>query len=158
MPSLALVSAALFQLLASPDAALLAVVTGILLLYAEFNLPGSVLPGCLGALSLMLGLFALSRLPLRPAALALALAGFALLLGAIAAARFLFPAVGGSAALTLGFFGLVRTAPHSAAIQLRTALLAASLFSASTVWLGRVALRARRNKQIPARTSTRPAE
>ncbi len=141
----------LSQLLASPDAALLAVVLGILLLYAEFNLPGTVLPGCLGVLSLMLGLFAFSRLPLSLLALGLTLAGLALLLLAIVARRAMLPAVLGWAILTCGLRSLVRPTPPHNAIDFPAALFAASLFSTSTVWLGRVALRARRNKQIPAR-------
>ncbi len=151
-------SPALAQLLASPDAALLAVVAGILLLYAEFNLPGTVLPGCLGALSLMLGLFALSRMPIQAAALVLALAGVALILLALVSTHFLLPATVGLATLTASFLHLVDGARHGTAIDLPTALLAASLFSATTVWLGRVALRARRNKQLPARASARLAE
>ncbi len=150
-------SPALSYLLASPDAALLAVIIGILLLYAEFNVPGTVLPGCLGALSLMLGLFALSRLPLHPAALVLALAGFAFILFALVSTHFLLPATLGLAMLTASLLHLIDTSHASLAIDLPAALLAASLFSVSTVWLGRIALRARRNKQLPARASAHRA-
>ncbi len=146
-------SPALAPLLAKPDAALLAVITGILLLYAEFNVPGTVLPGCLGALSLMLGLFALSLVPLRPAALGLALAGLALLLLALVSTRFWLSAAVGWILLTLSFLHLIDTSRSSLAISPPAALLAASLFSGSTVWLGRIALRARRNKQLPRRAS-----
>ncbi len=149
---------ALSQLLASPDAAVLAVVAGILLLYAEFNLPGTVLPGCLGALSLMLGLFALSHMPLRPAALGLALAGLALILLALVSTHFLLPGALGLATLTASFLHLVDRSRSATAVDLPTALLAASLFSAATVWLGRIALRARQNKQLPSRASARLAE
>ena len=143
----------LAHLLASPDAALLAVVAGILLLYAEFNLPGTVLLGCFGALSLMLGLFALSRMPLRPAALGLALAGLTLILLALASTHFLLPTTLGLATLATSFLHLVERSRYGTAIDLPTALVAASLFSATTVWLGRIALRARRNKHIPARVA-----
>ena len=151
-------SPALTHLLATPDAALLAVVAGILLLYAEFNVPGTILPGCLGALSLMLGLFALSRMRLHPAALGLALAGFALLLLALVSTHFLLPAALSLATLTFSFLHLVDSPRYGTAIHLPTALLTASLFSLSTLWLGRIALRARRNKQLPARASARLAE
>ena len=146
-------SPTLISLLARPDAALLAVIAGILLLYAEFNVPGAVLPGCLGALSLMLGCFALSRMSLNPAALGLALAGLALILLALPSTHFLLPALLGLAMLTLSFLHLVDRSRYGAAVDFPAALLAASLFSASTLWLGRVALRARRNKRIPARAS-----
>ena len=151
-------SLALSQLLASPNAALLAVVTGILLLYAEFNLPGTVLPGCLGALSLMLGLFALSRLPLSLLALGLALVGFVFILLSIVSQRTMLSAVLGWAILTCALLHLVGPTHTTNEINLPAALLAASLFSVTTVWLGRIALRARRNKQIPARVPARPAE
>ena len=151
-------SSALPHLLASPDAALLAIVAGTLLLYAEFNLPGTVLPGCLGALSLMLGLFALSQMPLHPSALGLALAGFALTLLALVSTQFLLPLISGLITLTFSLVHLVDGSRYGTAIDPPTALLAAFLFSASTVWLGRVALRARRNKQLPTRASARLAE
>ena len=150
-------SQAIAQLLATPDAALLGVVAGILLLYAEFNLPGTVLPGSLGALSLMLGLFALSQMPLRPAALGLALAGLALTLFALVSTHFLLPSALGLATLTLSFLHLIDRSRYGTAIDLPAALLAACLFSLSTVSLGRIALRARRNKQIPLRASARLA-
>ena len=150
-------SQAIAHLLATPDAALLGVVAGILLLYAEFNLPGTVLPGCFGALSLMLGLFALSQMPLRAAALGLALAGLALTLLAVISTYFLLPTILGLATLTLGFLHLVDRSRYGTAIDLPTALLAACLSSLSTVALGRIALRARRNKQMPAPASARLA-
>ena len=150
-------SSALSYLLATPDAALLAVVAGILLLYTEFNVPGTVIPGCLGALSLMLGLFALSRLPLHPASLGLALAGLALILLALVSTHFLLPATFALAMFTASFLHLIDTSHSSLAIDPPAALLAAALFSVSTVWLGRIALRARRNKQLPARASAHRA-
>ncbi len=151
-------SLALSQLLASPNAALLAVLAGVLLLYAEFNLPGTILPGCLGALSLMLGLFFLSRLPLSWSALGLGLAGLVVILLAIFSQRALLLVLLGGATLACSLLHLVRTTPATKGIDLPTALFAASLFSSITVWLGRVALRARRNKQIPARILARLAE
>ncbi len=151
-------SLALSRPLATPDAALAAVVLGILLLYLEFNLPGTVLSGCLGTLSLMLGLFAFSRMPIQPASLASACAGFGLLLLAIVSRRALLAAALGWAALTAGLLHLVDPSRHAGAVHLPAALLAGLLFSASTVWLGRVALRARRNKQSPARASAHLAE
>ena len=149
---------AALPLLATPDAALLAVLAGILLLYAEFNVPGTVLPGCFGMFLLMLGLFAFSRLPLHPAFLAAALAGFALLLLAIFIPHHLLPTALGWAMLTYSLIHLVPPSRTTRGIDLPTALFAASLFSAATVWLGRIALRARRNKQLPMHAPAQRAE
>ncbi len=51
--------------LVNPNIALLLLVFGALLIYLEFNTPGTIVPGALGTLMVLLGIFALDLLPIR---------------------------------------------------------------------------------------------
>jgi hypothetical protein len=46
------------------NAAVLMMLAGVLLVYAEFNMPGKVIPGCLGTLLFLGGIFRISQMPL----------------------------------------------------------------------------------------------
>lgn len=69
------------SVLSDPSIALLLVMLGLGGLFLEFSNPGLLLPGAAGAVSLLLGLYALQMLPLDFAGLALLLLGVALLAG-----------------------------------------------------------------------------
>ncbi len=138
-------------LLANPDAALLTLLAGIGLIYFEANRPGLILPGCLGALLILLSLFAISQLRVQPMAL-LGLAASVVLTvaGIFRPSLNLFAAAG---ALTQAwawsvFFAPARR-PHPG-----IAFVFAAGFCFSTAWLGRVALLARRNKRQTTATRT----
>ncbi len=62
-----------------PNVALVLMMIGIYGLIFEFTSPGSLFPGTIGAISLLLGLYALAALPLNLAGIALAVVGLALL-------------------------------------------------------------------------------
>ena len=66
--------------LVNPNIALLLLVCGALLIYLEFNTPGTIVPGALGTLMVLLGIFALDLLPIRFTAVLLLIAAFALML------------------------------------------------------------------------------
>lgn len=92
-----------------PSVALLLLMAGVYGLFFEFWNPGLALPGVLGAISLLLGLFALQMLPVNYAGLALVLLG----IGFIVAETFL-PAygslgVGGIVAFVIGAVMLIDT-------------------------------------------------
>jgi membrane-bound serine protease (ClpP class) len=63
----------LLSQLTNPDIAVLLLVIGGLLIYLEFNVPGTVVPGSLGTLFVLLSLFGLNLLPIRHTAIALLL-------------------------------------------------------------------------------------
>jgi len=65
------------DVLANPDIAVLLILAGLLGLYVEITTPGVVLPGVLGAASLLLGFFSLQILPFSWLGLVLFLAGIA---------------------------------------------------------------------------------
>jgi membrane-bound serine protease (ClpP class) len=73
----------LLDVLASPDVAVILLMTGMLGLYIEFTQPGLVLPGVLGAACLILGAIALQILPFSWLGLILFGGGLALLIAEV---------------------------------------------------------------------------
>src|SRR4029079_18717521 len=67
----------LLLVIASPSLALLLMTIGIYGMLFEFSSPGYVLPGVVGAICLLLGLFALQMLPFSATGLALMALGIA---------------------------------------------------------------------------------
>lgn len=59
-----------------PNVAFILFSLGMLALWAEFNNPGAIVPGVVGAVAILLAVFALNILPTRYAAVAMILAGF----------------------------------------------------------------------------------
>lgn len=88
--------------LANPDLAYIFFLAGLLGLYFEFSNPGSILPGTAGALSLLLGLYALQALSVNVAGLLLLLLAVVFLVLELFVSSGGFLAVGGLVAL---FFG-----------------------------------------------------
>jgi len=132
--------------LMDPNLALLILVIGGLLVYLEFNTPGTIVPGAIGTLLVLLSLFALNLLPVRYTAVALLLAAFVLLVleakfsshGVLAGAGILSMVIG---ALTLVAAPIPELRVHAA-----TAISLAFAFGLITVFLVRLAVRARRRK------------
>ena len=66
--------------LVNPNIALLMLVGGALLIYLEFNTPGTIVPGALGTLMVLLAIFGLDLLPIRFTAVLLLVAALALMM------------------------------------------------------------------------------
>ena len=66
--------------LVNPNIALLFLVGGALLIYLEFNAPGTIVPGALGTLMVLLAIFGLNLLPINYTAVLLLVAALVLLL------------------------------------------------------------------------------
>jgi membrane-bound ClpP family serine protease len=145
-------SAALLTFLANPDHAILLLLGGLLLLYAEFNRPGTIVLGCMGALSILFAIDGLLHLELYP----FGLWEFALGL-AILAAGIWFPLRGAtpSAACAVLAFGLARFVIPP--VSTWVAIGCSVVFCSVTHWLARVALRARLNKSIYTRFEPYPS-
>jgi membrane-bound serine protease (ClpP class) len=132
--------------LVDPNIALLFLVGGALLIYLEFNTPGTIVPGALGTLMVLLAIFALDLLPIRYTAVMLLLAALALLLleakfgghGVLAAAGIL--------CLTFGMLTLVAAPVPEMAVAPWVAIAISVGFGAITVFLVRLAVRARNRK------------
>jgi len=133
--------------IADPNIAFVLLVLGALGLYIEFSHPGLIAPGVAGAIMVLLGLSALSVLPINfggVALLVLALVLFAL------EAKFASHGIlggGGAVAMVLGALLLVE-GPPELRIHLSTAIAVTLPFAAITMFLLSLVLRARANKVI----------
>ncbi|MET0508256.1 MAG: nodulation protein NfeD [Burkholderiaceae bacterium] len=91
----------------NPNIALLLVMLGVYGLLFEFMTPGSFAPGTIGAICLLVGLYALSALPLDYAAAALAALGLILIVSEAFVPSFGILGLGGAVALAIGLAMLV---------------------------------------------------
>ena len=132
--------------LVNPNIALLLLVGGALLIYLEFNTPGTIVPGALGTLMVLLGIFALGLLPIRYTAVMLLVAAMVLLVLEAKFGGHGALAIAGIVCLTLGTLTLVAAPIPEMAVNPWIALALSAAFGAITVFLVRLAVRARRLK------------
>lgn len=128
--------------LADPNLAFLILVFGGLLLYVEFTQPGMILPGVAGAILVLLGLLALSVLPINGAAAGLLILAVVLFALEAKLASHGVLAAGGAVAMVLGAVLLVE-GPPVLRIHLTTALAVTLPFTIITVFLLSLVVRAR---------------
>jgi membrane-bound serine protease (ClpP class) len=132
--------------IADPNIALILLVVGALCIYVEFTSPGVVAPGVIGSILVLLGLSALSVLPINWLGAALLILAFALF---ILEAKFTahgILGVGGAVAMVLGAVMLISSPLPEMRIHWSTAIALALPFSVITMFLLSMAVRARRNK------------
>jgi membrane-bound serine protease (ClpP class) len=132
--------------LTDPNLAVLVLMVGGLLIYVEFNTPGTIIPGTLGTILVLLALFGLNLLPVRYTSVMLLLAAFALLILEAHFASHGVLAAAGILCLVIGALTLVDGPIPELRVHLATALSAGLAFGLITVFLLRLALRARRSK------------
>ena len=95
--------------LANPNVALVLMLIGIYGLIFELINPGAILPGVIGGITLVLGLYALSELPLDYAGLALLVLGIVFMVAEAFMPSFGILGFGGVAAFVIGAAMLVNT-------------------------------------------------
>jgi membrane-bound serine protease (ClpP class) len=95
--------------ISNPNVALVLMLVGIYGLIFELMTPGVVFPGVVGAISLVLGLYALSELPLDHAGLALLVLGIVFMIAEAFMPTFGILGFGGIAAFVIGAAMLVHT-------------------------------------------------
>ena len=132
--------------LVNPNIALLLLVGGALLIYLEFNTPGTIVPGALGTLMVLLGVFALDLLPIRFTAVLLLIAAFALMLLEAKFGGHGVLALTGIVCLIFGTLTLVAAPIPEMQIRPWVAIGVGVGFGGITVFLVRLAWRARRLK------------
>jgi membrane-bound serine protease (ClpP class) len=131
---------------ADPNIALILVVVGALAIYVEFTSPGLIAPGVVGAILMLLGLSAISVLPINWLGAALLLLSVALFVLEAKLASHGVLGLGGAVAMMLGAVMLVDSPLPEMRVHWTTAIALALPFSAITVMLLSLAVRARRNK------------
>jgi membrane-bound serine protease (ClpP class) len=97
----------LLAIIAQPNLALILMMLGIYGLIFEFSNPGYILPGVVGAICLLLGLFALQMLPINYAGLALIIVGLSFIVAEAFLPSFGVLGIGGTVALLVGMVMLV---------------------------------------------------
>ncbi len=132
--------------LVNPNIALLLLVGGALLIYLEFNTPGTIVPGALGTLMVLLAIFALDLLPIRYTAVMLLVAAMVLLALEAKFGGHGALAIAGIVCLTLGMLTLVAAPIPEMAVSPWIALALSTAFGAITAFLVRLAVRSRRLK------------
>ncbi len=132
--------------LIDPNLAFILLILGALGIYVEFSHPGLVFPGVAGGILAILGLMALSVLPINWAGAALILVGVAcfVLEATIVSGGIL--AVGGVVAMVLGAVMLVDTGIPELSISWATAVGVTLPFALITVFLLRLAVKSFRYK------------
>jgi membrane-bound serine protease (ClpP class) len=132
--------------LTDPNLAMLVLMVGGLLIYVEFNTPGTIIPGTLGTILVLLAVFALNLLPVRYTSVMLLVAAFVLLILEAKFASHGVLAAAGIVSLVIGALTLVGGPIPELRVHLATALSTGLAFGLITVFLLRLALRARRSK------------
>jgi membrane-bound serine protease (ClpP class) len=132
--------------LVNPNIALLMLVGGALLIYLEFNTPGTIVPGALGTLMVLLAVFGLDLLPIRYTAVLLLVAALVLLLLEAKFGGHGALAIAGIVCLTFGTLTLVAAPVPEMGISPVVAFSVSAAFGVITVFLVRLAVRARRMK------------
>ena len=141
------------DLAAHPDLCLLMLLAGILLIYVECNRPGWILPGCAGGLLSLLALHELASFPLRPYAFVSIAGGMTLMLTEVLWRTWRVATAFGILLLTWGLRSLVQPSASSR-VHLPVAFFVSLVLGLTTEWLGRIALRARRNKRLLTRQAS----
>ena len=134
----------LLGVIANPSLALILLMIGVYGLMFEFSSPGFGLPGTVGALCLLLAMFALQLLPVNYAALALILLGFALLAAELLSPSFGVLGVGGIVAFVAGGLLLFDSDVPGMGVPLPLIFGIAVTAGAAVLLGGGMALRARR--------------
>ena len=134
--------------ISDPNIALILLVVGALGIYAEFSSPGLIFPGVAGAILVLLGLSALSMLPINWLGAALLILAFTFF---VLEAKFTshgILAAGGTVAMILGSVMLINSPVPEMRIHLSTAVSLAIPFAAITVFLLSLVVRARAGKVV----------
>ena len=134
--------------LVDPNIALLMLVIGALLIYLEFNSPGTIVPGALGTLMVLLGVFGLNLLPIRYTAVLLLIAAVVLLLLEAKFGGHGALAIAGIVCLAFGMLTLVAAPVPELRVNPALAIAVAAAFGAITFFLVRLVVRARKKKHL----------
>jgi membrane-bound serine protease (ClpP class) len=132
--------------LVNPNIALLLLVGGALLIYLEFNTPGTIVPGALGTLLVLLGIFGLDLLPIRYTAVALLVGAIVLMVLEAKFGGHGALAIAGIVCLMFGTLTLVAAPIPQMGVSPWVAIAVSAGFGGITVFLVRLAVRARQRK------------
>ncbi|HEY2864002.1 MAG TPA: nodulation protein NfeD [Casimicrobiaceae bacterium] len=131
-------------IITDPSVALMLLMAGVYGLFFEFWNPGLALPGVLGAICLLLGLFALQMLPVNYAGLALVLLGITFIIAETFLPAYGSLGVGGIVAFAIGAVMLIDTDVPAFGVPLWLIGTLAVLTAVFVFFVAGAALKARR--------------
>jgi membrane-bound serine protease (ClpP class) len=140
------------SLIARPETLFLLLLGALAGIGAEISHPGSLFPGILGSVCLILFLFATQILPVTAAGVVLILLAVAMFAAEVKVQSYGLLTAGGLAAMVLGALMLVDTPDPGVRIPLKTLLPAAAVMAVGTILLLRLAVEAQRRVPVTGET------
>jgi len=134
--------------IADPNIALILIVVGALGIYIEFGSPGLIAPGIVGAIAVLLGLSALSVLPINWTGVALLALAFTLFALETKFTSHGVLTIGGAISMVLGAVLLINSPLPELRIRWSVAIALALPFALITSMLLTLVVRARANKVV----------
>jgi len=138
----------LLAVIGNPNVAYILLLVGIYGLVYEFANPGVVLPGVVGAVSLLLALYAFQLLPINYAGMALVLLGLALMVAEAFVPSFGALGIGGIASFVIGSLVLVDSDLPGFAISLPLIVTFAVISTALLVFVVGLAVKSQRRPVV----------
>jgi membrane-bound serine protease (ClpP class) len=131
-------------IITNPSVAMILMLLGVYGLIFEFGHPGFVFPGVMGAVALLLGLYALHLLPVNYAGLALMAIGIAFMVAEVFVPAYGSLGLGGVAAFVIGALMLIDTDVPGFGVPRSLIAMLALVTAAFVITVVRMAVRARR--------------
>jgi membrane-bound serine protease (ClpP class) len=138
----------LLSVITNPNIAYILMLVGFYGLILEFAHPGSVVPGTIGAIALMLALFAFQLLPINYAGFGLILLGVGLMVGEAYQPSFGMLGIGGAAAFVFGSIILIDSGAPGFGIDLSVILTFALTSVLLFVFVIGLAIKSRRRPVV----------
>ena len=138
----------MLNVITNPNVAYILMLVGIYGLIFEFSNPGAVVPGTVGAIALLLALYAFQLLPINYAGMGLILLGVALMIGEAFAPSFGVLGIGGVIAFVIGSIILMDTQAPGFGIDMSVIGTFAAISVLMFVFIIGMALKARRRPVV----------
>jgi membrane-bound serine protease (ClpP class) len=139
------------SVITDPSIAYVLIILGLYALLFEFSNPGLVLPGVVGAIALLIGLYAMHLLPVNYAGLALILVGIGFMIAEVFVPAYGSLGVGGVIAFVVGSVILIDAEAPDFGIPIPLVVGVAGASAAFVVFVVGMALRARRSPVVSGR-------
>ena len=141
----------LLSVITNPNVAYILMLVGIYGLIFEFSNPGAVVPGTVGAIALLLALYAFQLLPINYAGMGLMLLGIGLMVGEAFAPSFGMLGIGGVIAFVIGSIILIDTETPGFGIDVSIIVAFATLSALMFIFFVGMALKARKRPVVSGR-------
>jgi membrane-bound serine protease (ClpP class) len=138
----------LLSVITNPNVAYILMLIGIYGLILEFSNPGAIVPGTVGAIALLLALYAFQLLPINYAGMGLILLGVALMVGEAFEPSFGILGIGGVVAFVFGSIILIDTEAPGFGIDISVIITFALLSALIFIFVIGMAMKARRKKVV----------